>query len=565
MKILISVWAVLVLINSVVVGLLAGDAKAPELPVGVDQYDLELRVNRKAVRPGELLPEQPPTQAVVRVHPDRVIAELSPLFIGYNIEDLSHAFFPGLYAQMLYGESFEDEPDVELPAGWEAWLEPRTPEVANDPAKLRQWRGAWAFDDGTVTLSGCRQRRIFTSAVQMTNGVVECELSQPANERNYWGPGLLVCWRPGAFYYVHLTPERGLLELGRGQNAVYTQDARIVARRELPVAYDRWYRLKVTMDKGRLRVFLDGQETLNWHDPAPLSGGVGLESSFCVGRFRNLTVTPEGGAAWKADFSLKDRPYTHKANISRWWDPIVTGGAQARFGWDKNRPYNTDRCQAVELAAGKGTVGLHNTGLHNWGLAFHRGWTYRGRLYLRGDCPGEVTVALQNRDGSKTYATQPLQGVTRDWKQFEIALPCSSDEKEGRFALWIEQPGRLWVDQVVLMPGEPGLYKGLPVRRDLAEKLVAGMSHLRFGGDMVNVWAFDWKQMLLPADKRRQYLDGWNYHKSAQFMIFEFLDFCRAAGVEPIVNFGEHTPPGEILNLLRTATGTLRPPGDNAE
>ena len=526
-----------------------------DVPAGVDAYDLELRVKRKAIPAAELLPEQPPAKARVRIDPKTVTAELNPLFIGYNIEDLSHALHPGLYAQMLYGESFEDEPDVALPDGWEAYLEPITSEMPRDPALHRKWRGAWSFENGEATLTGCRQRRIYTSRIQMTNGTVQCEVMQPKSERNHWGPGLLICWKPAAYYYVYLSPERGEVVLAKGGEPRFTQSARTLAHRALPLEYDRWYRLEVTVHDGAIRVSVDGKESLAARDPGPLTGGVGLESSFTVGKFRNLIVVPDGQAPWKADFTLADRPYSHAANISRWWDPVIGGTAQARFKWEKANPYNTDRCQMIEFVCGDGTAGISNTGLHNWGLAVREGWRYQGRLYLRGNYGGAVTVALQSRDGRKTYASQELRGVMKDWRRFDFAFRSIATDTNARFAVWIDRPGKIFADQAVLMPGDEGLFKGLPVRRDLGEKLTAGISHIRFGGDMINCWAFDWREMLKPADQRRQYLDGWNYHKSAQFMIFEFLDFCLAAGVEPIVNFGEHTPPEQIADFVEYCNG----------
>jgi hypothetical protein len=46
-----------------------------------------------------------------------------------------------------------------------------------------------------------------------------------------------------------------------------------------------------------------------------------------------------------------------------------------------------------------------------------------------------------------------------------------------------------------------------------------------------------------------------NYHKSAQFMIFEFLDFCRAAGIEPVANPGEHLPAEEVAAFVEYCNG----------
>jgi alpha-L-arabinofuranosidase len=536
--------------------MLATSVSAADAPlVGVDEYDVAARLRRVESFP-ERAREMPPVKAAIAVDPQRTIGELNPLFFGYNLEDLSHEIFPGLYAQMLYGESFEDEPDVDLPAGWVAHLEPQNEDTPRDPAGLQKWRGAWALEDGVLTVTGSRQRRIWTDQVRLAEGTIECEVSQPATERSHWGPGLLVGWQQAGYYYVYLAPERNVVVLAKGTDQRFVQGSRELASKHLPLAYDRWYRLEVTRRRARITVAVDGQQVLDFTDPEPLgAGGVGLDSSFSVSRFRHLAVTPLGEPTWKADFTLADRPYTHTANISRWWDPVVTGTATARYGWEKHNPYNTDRCQLVQMTGGAGTVGVVNTGLHNVGLSVREGWRYQGRLYLRGHTAGDVTLALQSRDGTRTYATQSLQGIATDWKRFDIALTAARTDPAARFALWIDQPGQLVVDQVVLMPGEQGLFHGLPVRKDLAEKLVAGIGHIRFGGDMINSLMFDWRTMRLPPDQRRQYLDGWNYHKSAQFMIFEFLDFCRAAGIEPVANLGEHLPAEEVAAFVEYCNG----------
>ncbi|MGO9114879.1 MAG: hypothetical protein ACLP9L_37175 [Thermoguttaceae bacterium] len=225
-------------------------------------------------------------------------------------------------------------------------------------------------------------------------------MMQPKHERHCWGPGLLICWKPASYYYVYLSPERREVVLAKGNDPRFTQSARTLAQHAMPLEYDRWYRLKVAVRNGNIAVSVDGKEAITARDAQPLSGGVGLESSSTVGKFRNLVVTPEGRSPWKADFTLANRPYSHSANISRWWEPIVSGTSQARFKWEKENPYNTDRCQMVELVSGDGKVGLSNTGLHNWGLTVREGWSYQGRLYLRGDYAGKVTLALQSRDGS---------------------------------------------------------------------------------------------------------------------------------------------------------------------
>ena len=527
------------------------------VPGSVDAYDQDSSKDQAPIG-RERAKEMPAGSATITVDPRAEVGPLSPYQIGYNLEDLTYQLSPGLGANMIYGESFEDEPDVALPSGWEALLAPQNPETPKDPALLRRWRGAWSFEGGTLSMVGSRQRRIWTSAVTLTDGSVRCALLQDHRGRSGCGAGLLVAMSASGCYYLQLSPENAsvaLLRVGAEQRSFPQNGARVAAKRVSDLAFDRFYRVVVERRGAVLTVSLDGAPLLSWTDPQPLPpGGVGLDSSNGWNSFRELSVTSHG-EEWKADFTTADRPYRHGDHISRWWDPVVTGDAQARFTWCAEAPYNTDRCQRLECTAGDGTVGVANTGLHNGGLAVRQGWAYQGRLYLRGDC-GSAVIALQSRDGATTYAQQTLAGVGAEWRRFDIALPpATATSADARCAVWMTGRGRLDVDQVTLLPPAEGLFHGLPVRRDLGEKLTAGISHIRFGGDMINTWNFDWRAMTAPADRRRQYPDGWNYHESAAFGIFEFLDFCRAAQVEPLVNLGEHLDAAEVAAFVEYANG----------
>ncbi len=533
-------------------------AEPPKGGLGADAYDIAERINKSKATLDEgmsRIAEQPAAEAVVRLDPKTVTGRVPAHFIGYNIEDLSYELHPGLCAQMLYGESFEDEPDVLLPDGWEWHAEPQNADTPKDPDGLRKWRGAWSIEDGVVELTGCRQRRICTDRVQMTDGEVSCDVMQPAHERNHNGPGLLVCWKPAAYYYVRFAPEGKAVVLSKGDNPGFVQGAKELSYKAFPYEYGKWYNLRVAVKAGLIRVSVDGQELISYQDKEPLTGGVGLESSFTVSLYKNLVVKPDGQPEWRDNFaSVAQRPYAHREHISRWWDVIEEEGAQARFDWSKQEPYNTDRCQRIENRAVMGRAGVYNTGLHNCGLAIDSAKTYEGRVYLRGQAK-QVTVALQSRDGRKTYASQTLEGFGTGWKRYDFALAPAATDGNARFALWLEGAGAIDVDQAVLMPAAAFRYKGQVARKDLAEKLFAGLGHLRFGGDMINTWGFDWEDQTKDPDKRRQYLDGWNYHKSAMFGVFEFLDTCAAAGIVALPNLGEHLKAQALLNFVEYCNG----------
>src|SRR5512133_1707977 len=50
------------------------------------------------------------TMAIIRVQVEAVAGKLSPYLVGACIEDVNHEIYGGLYSQLLFGESFEEEP-----------------------------------------------------------------------------------------------------------------------------------------------------------------------------------------------------------------------------------------------------------------------------------------------------------------------------------------------------------------------------------------------------------------------------------------------------------------------
>ncbi len=93
---------------SIVLTLLASSVSAAEVPlVGVDEYDVAARLRRIESFP-ERAQEMPPVKATIAVDSQRAMGDLSPLFFGYNLEDLSHEIFPGLYAADVVRLAYDD-------------------------------------------------------------------------------------------------------------------------------------------------------------------------------------------------------------------------------------------------------------------------------------------------------------------------------------------------------------------------------------------------------------------------------------------------------------------------
>ena len=112
-----------------------------------------------------------------------------------------------------------------------------------------------------------------------------------------------------------------------------------------------------------------------------------------------------------------------------------------------------------------------------------------------------------------------------------------------------------------LQPGEWGRFKGLPVRRDVAEGLInQGITVLRYGGSMVNTGEYRWKKMIGPRDRRPPYAGHWYRYSSNGWGIVDFMDFCEAAGFEYIPTFDINETPEDLADFIEYAKG----PADSA-
>jgi alpha-L-arabinofuranosidase len=268
--------------------------------------------------------------------------------------------------------------------------------------------------------------------------------------------------------------------------------------------------------------------------------------------------------------SFEEPPREPGPGVSEMWDNLVTGEAIGRYTWDRDKPFNSARSQKIELVRGEGTAGIANRGLNRWGLTFREGNTYSGRLYLRQKgYKGQVAVALQSANGKRTYAEQSLGPIGSDWQRFEFSLKAHSPspltgegrgegviDSNARFAIWIDKPGTVWVDQVYLSGTGDELFHGLPMRRDIGRMLeYEGLTVLRYGGSMVNAPEYRWKKMIGDRDQRPQYKGWWYPHSTNGFGIEDFVQFCEAAKFEKVFAINIEETPQDAGDLVEYLNG----------
>lgn len=94
------------------------------------------------------------------------------------------------------------------------------------------------------------------------------------------------------------------------------------------------------------------------------------------------------------------------------------------------------------------------------------------------------------------------------------------------------------------------------MRKDVAQGLVdQGIRVLRQGGSMVNAAEYRWKKMIGPRAKRPPYEGTWYPHSSNGWGIFDFLNFCEAAGFLGVPDVNCNETPQDMADFVEYVNG----------
>jgi CRISPR-associated Cas5-like protein len=450
--------------------------------------------------------------STISVHANQPCGTVGPLMFGSCIEDVNHEIYGGLYDQKLFGESFE-EPTSTMIEGW------------------TKYQGSWNCSDGVCTVDSWPGAKLVSDDAALTDCSAETDVRfQDINGDN---AGLLVHVQNASSgednfdgYEVSLSLLHQQVILGK-----HLHNWRALQNAPVNVEPSIWIHLRVQLVGARILVYVGNNAVpvIDYTDgDNPLmSGSIALRTWNSNAAFRNVSVTTSART-----YRL---PLLSAVNgaVSGAWDAISTGNASASFLQDGDRPFNGKFSQMIERSSGNGVVGIANSGLDRWGISGVIGHSLQGRIYLRGEnLRSAVTVALQSADGIRTYASAKIGPVTKNWTRYDFTLKPSASDPHSRFAIWIDAPGKLWVDQATLMDSPPDRFHRLPVREDIAKSILnGGITFMRYGGTMVNAPEYRWKKMIGDPDRRPPYNGHWYPYSSNGFGIFDFLNFCEAAHI----------------------------------
>ena len=471
----------------------------------------------------------------IDVKADQVLHQVSRLLTGACIEDVNHEIYGGLYSQMIFGESFQEPP-----------IEPSL-------NGFKTFGGRWLAADGVVRVEAADGPKLVSDRAAFKDGQVGVEVFFP--ERKGHNAGLIVRLdqpEVGADrwfgYEVSLEPTRQSLHLARHRN-------NYEPLKDVPctVPINRWIALEVKLKGSEIEVLVDGTSILRFEDgqKARLSGTVGLRGWQSHASFRNFWVKTGGNVE-----SLAFRQPETNPEVSGMWRTVQVGTARGQFGLVKENVFAGTQSQRVRFDSGEGRWGVENQGLNRWGLNLVGGQPYEGYVWARAETPTTLFASMESRDGSRTYSETRLDVGAGGWQRLDFTLKPDGNDRAGRFVLSLKTPGTILLGHAFLQPGEWGRFKGLPVRRDVAEGLIdQGITVLRYGGSMVNNNGYKWKSMIGPRDRRPPYAGTWYRYSTNGWGILDFMDFCEAAGFEYVPVFSMDETPQDMADFIAYARG----------
>jgi alpha-L-arabinofuranosidase len=284
---------------------------------------------------------------------------------------------------------------------------------------------------------------------------------------------------------------------------------------------------------------------------------------------------------------LRNRGFEEAANaigLPRYWerDPDDRDDDAIHFGWDDSAPYPPARALGQPQVEHSLRIDLpvqdgQRRGIHESGVPVRAGTEYQGSVWLRTwDFAGRVTAALErDRTGGEAYASADVGSILSDgsWKQYRFTLRPGKSDPLAKLAILLDGRGRVWIDQVSLIPGDAVD----EVRADVFARVKAlRPGFVRWPGGNV-AQDYHWIWGVGPRDERPEWINlSWsNEREPSDFGTDEFIRFCRNLGAEPhlVVNIdGRGATPDEaaawveyVNGATTTRYGALRAKHGHAE
>ena len=241
--------------------------------------------------------------------------------------------------------------------------------------------------------------------------------------------------------------------------------------------------------------------------------------------------------------------------------------------------HNHDGIQ-VSVTSGAGFAGLANRGFKNQGLFLEAGKPYEGYFFALAE--SAVVLEVQLRDyvsGTVLASTTPAFIPGPGFQRVNFSLTPSAETScigivpgsdpnidcgkmgsepghvcvkcAGEIAFGVQGKGAAVLAYFWLQPGAWGQYKGLPVQASTANVLLdMGVTAIRQGGTFTKGEPFLWKNWRGPVWTRPSVGAEWGSSLISSWGPFEMIDFCEAAGIQPIITTSKLGQTQDFVDLV---------------
>ncbi|MGC8639525.1 MAG: alpha-L-arabinofuranosidase C-terminal domain-containing protein, partial [Isosphaeraceae bacterium] len=196
-------------------------------------------------------------------------------------------------------------------------------------------------------------------------------------------------------------------------------------------------------------------------------------------------------------------------------------------------PESGNREHSLRIDTPEGPTGRH--GICQGGIPVREDHDYDGSIWIKtSGYKGSVRITLESEiEGREPYAEAVLEDVHGDWTAYRFRLHARALDPLARLAIVVCGRGRLWLDQVSLMPADA--LGG--VRRDVFQRICAlKPAFIRWPGGNV-AQDYHWRWGVGPRDSRTVWTNlSWkNEPEPSDFGTDEYLRFCQNLGARPTI------------------------------
>ncbi|MBN2270525.1 MAG: DUF1080 domain-containing protein [Sedimentisphaerales bacterium] len=436
-----------------------------------------------------------PAQSVtLTIDPETVGAEIDNKIYGQFLEHIYHSVNGGLWGELIWNRSFEQN---EL-GQWTVAGDQIAQESMGTNVRLTFGDENWQDYEYTLEATKTAGQEGFLI------------LFRVKNEQDFYWCNL------GGWGNTRHAIERGNKDRGRwGVVGPYNQGK---------IDSNKWYKIKVRCEGPKFNIWLGDDKVIEFTDgqDAHLTGCVGIGTWATQAEFRNLKVKSLDGKILYE--GLPDN--LARRNTAKLWQPY----GPAEIYLDRTDPLNARVSQRI-------VTGPQGGGLTQQELCIRAGETYEGSVWLKGDAPKGMFVRLTGDDQRQTE--KAIKPPSSDWKEYRFSLKPKWSSDNASITVAANADGRVWIDQVSLMP--KSWRKNGGFRPDLL-KAIADLKPpvIRWPGGCF-ASSYQWKDGIGPQHKRLPHpREIWDDLDVYSFGTDEFVAMCRAVGAEPliVVNIG---------------------------